>query len=141
MADTDMTIAEREAFLADLHVGILSIARDGKGPLALPVWYRYRDGEVSISMDDGSAKAALLRRHGRATLTVQNEAPPYQYVMVEGPVTLVKDDPDVLDLATRYLGAELGARYAEQNPWSDASVTAHLRPARWLTCDYAKTTD
>ena len=54
MADTDMSIPEREAFLADLHVGILSIARDGKGPLALPVWYRYRDGEVSISMDDGS---------------------------------------------------------------------------------------
>jgi hypothetical protein len=141
MADTDMTIDEREAFLADLHVGILSIARDGKGPLALPIWYRYRNGEVIISMDDASTKATLLRRHGRATLTVQNETPPYRYVMVEGPVTLAKDDPDVSDLATRYLGTELGARYAEQNPTTDASITAHLRPERWLTCDYGKTMD
>ena len=33
MSDLDMTIEEREAFLADVHIGILSIARDGKGPL------------------------------------------------------------------------------------------------------------
>ena len=46
MADTDMTTDEREAFLADLHVGILSIARDDKGPLALPIWYWYEDGGV-----------------------------------------------------------------------------------------------
>ncbi len=139
MADTDMTAAEREAFLADLHVGILSIARDGKGPLSLPIWYQYVDGEVSIHIGDSSVKALLLRRHGRATLTVQNETPPYQYVMVEGPVSISKDDRDVLSMATRYLGPELGAWYAEQNPPTDESVTVHLRPESWLTCDYGKT--
>jgi nitroimidazol reductase NimA-like FMN-containing flavoprotein (pyridoxamine 5'-phosphate oxidase superfamily) len=141
MADTDMTLDEREAFLADLHVGILSIARDGKGPLALPIWYQYRDGEVTIGISDSSIKAILLRRHGRATLTVQNETPPYQYVMVEGPVTVGKDDHSVLEMATRYLGPELGARYAEQNPPSDDSAIVRLRPEHWLTCDYGKTDD
>src|SRR5690606_24435255 len=33
MADTDMTDAERDAFLSDVRVGILAIERDGKGPL------------------------------------------------------------------------------------------------------------
>jgi nitroimidazol reductase NimA-like FMN-containing flavoprotein (pyridoxamine 5'-phosphate oxidase superfamily) len=141
MADTDMTIDEREAFLADLHVGILSIAREGKGPLSLPIWYRYTDGEVTIGISDSSVKAHLLRRHGRATLTVQNETPPYQYVMVEGPVTISKDDRDVQEMATRYLGPELGAWYAEQNPPTDDSVTVHLRPESWLTCDYGKPAD
>jgi len=138
MADTDMTIDEREAFLADLHVGILSIARDGKGPLSLPIWYRYADGEVTIGISDSSVKALLLRRRGRATLTVQNEAPPYQYVMVEGPVTIDRNDRDVQRMATRYLGPDLGAWYAEQNPTTDDSVTVHLRPESWLTCDYGK---
>ncbi|MFT6292620.1 MAG: PPOX class probable F420-dependent enzyme [Ilumatobacter sp.] len=142
MADTDMTTIEAESFLADLHVGILSIARDGKGPLALPIWYRYEGGEVIISMSDTSTKTTLLRRHGRASLTVQQEAPPYKYVMVEGPVTVTPHDPtehgDTLGMATRYLGEEMGAWYAEQNPPGDHTVTARLRPDRWLTCDYAK---
>jgi PPOX class probable F420-dependent enzyme len=138
MADTDMTTAEREAFLADLHVGILSVARDGKGPLSLPVWYLYDEGEVTIHTSDRSAKVLLLQRRGRASLTVQTETPPYQYVMVEGPVTILKDDRDVLSMASRYLGPELGVRYAEQNPPTDDSVTVHLRPESWLTCDYGK---
>lgn len=138
MADTDMTNDEREAFLADLHVGILSIAREDKGPLAVPIWYQYDDGDVIISMTSTSVKAILLRRHGRASLTVQTETAPYQYVMVEGPVTVAKEDHDVLSMATRYLGAEIGAWYAENNPPGEDSVVARLRPERWLTCDYGK---
>jgi PPOX class probable F420-dependent enzyme len=138
MADTDMTDAEREAFLADLHVGILSIARDGKGPLALPIWYQYDNGEVVITMSGTSVKAVLLRRHGRASLTVQNETPPYQYVMVEGPVTVAHEDHDILPMAIRYLGAEMGAWYADDNPPTDDRIVVRLRPERWLTCDYGK---
>lgn len=141
MASTDMTIEEREAFLADLHVGILSIARDGKGPLSLPIWYQYADGEVTIGIADSSVKAKLLKRHGRATLTVQNETPPYQYVMVEGPVTIDKNPESVQEMATRYLGPELGAWYAEQNPPSDDSALVRMRPETWLTCDYGKSPD
>ena len=116
MADTDMTVDEREAFLTDLHVGILSIQREGKGPLALPIWYQYLDGVVTISMGNDSVKAILLRRHGRASLTVQNEAPPYQYVMVEGPVTVTQERADVLSMATRYLGTEMGAVVRRTEP-------------------------
>ena len=37
-----MTVEEREAYLADLHVGVVSVAgADGRAPLAVPVWYRY----------------------------------------------------------------------------------------------------
>ena len=141
MAYTDMTIDEREAFLADLHVGVLSIARENKGPLSLPIWYQYTNGEVTIGISDSSVKAKLLKRHGRATLTVQNETAPYQYVMVEGPVTVDENDTSVLEMATRYLGPELGAWYAEQNPPGDDSALVRLRPESWLTCDYGKSPD
>jgi nitroimidazol reductase NimA-like FMN-containing flavoprotein (pyridoxamine 5'-phosphate oxidase superfamily) len=138
MADTDMTEVEREAFLTDMHVGVLSIARQGKGPLALPIWYLYAGGEVLISMSGASVKADLLRKRQRATLTVQQEAPPYRYVMVEGPVTLAPNDIDTKELASRYLGAEMGAWYAKNNPPSEDSVVAHLAPEQWLTVDYSK---
>jgi PPOX class probable F420-dependent enzyme len=138
MASTDMTVDEREAFLADLHVGVLAVERDGKGPLALPIWYAYDGTDVTIGTLGSSPKAALLRRAGRATLTVQDEQPPYRYVSVEGPVTIESRGGDVLAMATRYLGPELGAWYAEHNPPTDDSVTVRLRPERWLTVDYGK---
>lgn len=138
MAEFEMSVDEREAFLAALHVGILSIQRDGKGPLALPIWYAYEDGQVIVHMSGESVKATLLRRHGRATMTVQNEEPPYQYVMVEGPVTVTAERADVRPLAVRYLGAEIGGRYADENPPDEHSVVVRLAPERWLTTDYGK---
>lgn len=138
MASGAMTKAEREAFLADLHVGILAIDEPGRGPLALPIWYRYVDGVVEIGMDGDSVKARLLRSAGRATLTVQNETPPYQYVSVQGPVELVSGGGDTLEMATRYLGPELGRWYADTNPPTEGSVTARLTPETWRTQDYNK---
>ena len=46
MANGHMTVDEREAFLADVHVGVLSVDEPGRGPLALPIWYRFVDGVV-----------------------------------------------------------------------------------------------
>ena len=76
MAQGSMTVQEREAFLADVHVGILAINRGERGPLALPIWYQYRDGVVEIGMGGDSLKAQLLRAAGRATLTAQTETAP-----------------------------------------------------------------
>src|SRR5215472_10491284 len=136
MATMEMTAAEREAFLADVHVGILAIARTGKGPLALPIWYQYEDGEVLIGMGGSSLKAKLLRRAGRATMTVQTETAPYKYVMVEGRVVLLAEQRDDYAMASRYLGPQLGKWYADNNPSTSESVLVRLTPENWLTRDF-----
>src|SRR4051794_28949567 len=134
----DMTEAERDAFMADVHVGILAIARQDKGPLALPIWYQYEDGAVVIGMGGKSLKAKLLRAAGRATMTVQTEAPPYKYVSVEGPVEILQEQRDDFEMASRYLGPEMGRWYADNNPSTSESVIARLTPERWITCDFGK---
>lgn len=133
-----MTKAERDAFLAEVHVGVLAIEEPGRGPVALPIWYLVDEGDVVLSMDRSSLKARLLEAAGRATLTVQDEAPPYRYVSVEGPVALGPASHDSLELASRYLGAELGQRYVEQNPSGDATTTVRLTPEHWRTYDFSK---
>jgi nitroimidazol reductase NimA-like FMN-containing flavoprotein (pyridoxamine 5'-phosphate oxidase superfamily) len=133
-----MTVAEREAFLADVHVGVLAVDEPGRGPHALPIWYLYDDAEVLIGIDGSSRKAALLRAAGRGSMTVQTETAPYQYVSVEGPVVLEPATHDELALANRYLGSELGPWYVEHNPRTEESVTVRLRPERWRTFDFAK---
>jgi nitroimidazol reductase NimA-like FMN-containing flavoprotein (pyridoxamine 5'-phosphate oxidase superfamily) len=85
-----MTKEEREAFLADVHVGVISIAEDGHGPLTVPVWYSYEaGGEVRITARR-SRKGKLLERAGRFSLCAQTERPPYKYVSVEGPILSIE---------------------------------------------------
>jgi len=138
MADMTMTEAERGAFLGDVRVGVLAIEHPGHGPLALPIWYQWSDGEVVISMSGTSLKARLLRAAGRATMTVQTETPPYKYVSVEGPVAVVAEPGEGLALATRYLGPEMAKWYADNNPSDADTVLVHLTPEKWRTCDFGK---
>ena len=105
-------------------------------PCRSGIWCR--DGAVEINIDGSSLKATLLRAAGRATLTVQDETPPYKYVSVEGPVEVVPAAGDNLEMASRYLGPELGKWYADTNPTTDDSVVAVLRPEHWRTFDFGK---
>jgi nitroimidazol reductase NimA-like FMN-containing flavoprotein (pyridoxamine 5'-phosphate oxidase superfamily) len=138
-----MTRSEREAFLADVHVGMISIAEDGRGPLTVPIWYVYEPGgELRIATGKHSHKGRLLARTGRFSLCVQTETPPYRYVSVEGPITAIEAvdvERDARPVARRYLGAEEGDRFIEQTREVYAeSILVRMRPERWLTADYAK---
>jgi nitroimidazol reductase NimA-like FMN-containing flavoprotein (pyridoxamine 5'-phosphate oxidase superfamily) len=85
-----MTREEREAFLADVHVGIISILEEGRGPLTVPVWYAYHPGgDLRVVTGKTSRKGSLLQRAGRFSLCAQVETPPYRYVSVEGPIVAI----------------------------------------------------
>ena len=137
-----MTKDEREAFLADVHVAVISVAEDGHGPLAVPIWYSYEPGgEVQIITGRTSRKGKLLGRAGRFSLCVQAETPPYKYVSVEGPIVTVEAadlERDRRPLARRYLGTELGDRHIESTRDMVGNMLVRMRPERWLTVDYAK---
>lgn len=133
-----MTRAEREAFLADVHIGVLAIDEPGRGPHALPIWYQYAGGECTMRIGDESRKAQLLRAAGRATLTVQTEIAPYRYVSVEGPVRIVDGaDYDDLAMATRYLGPEWGKWYVE-HAGAEETMLVVLTPEHWRSFDFSK---
>ena len=133
-----MTKDEREAFLAGVHVGVLSVSAPGRGPLSAPVWYSYEPGgDVVILTGANAPKTAMLREQGRATLVAQSERAPYVYVTVEGSVTLESPAADdSFKMAVRYLGPEGGKRYAEGG--GEGSLKARLKPERWRSEDYRK---
>jgi nitroimidazol reductase NimA-like FMN-containing flavoprotein (pyridoxamine 5'-phosphate oxidase superfamily) len=138
-----MSVPERQAFLSDVHVGIVSVNDDdGRAPLSRPIWYRYEPGGlVTILTGRRSRKAALIRRLGRFSLTVQKETSPYGYVSVEGPVVAFEDRVDPSERRTvheHYLGLELAEEVlAATEQFVDSQVTIRMRPDRWSTADYS----
>jgi PPOX class probable F420-dependent enzyme len=137
-----MNREEREQFLTEVHVAVISVAsQDGGAPLAVPVWYSYQPGgTVNVITADSTRKAAAIRAAGRFSLCAQDERPPYKYVSVEGPAVI---EPASLDdrvaLARRYLGTEGGDAFIAANSGgADESVVIRLTPERWLTADYSK---
>ncbi len=144
--DTKMTIAERQAFLAETRVGIISIPEEGRGPLTVPVWYSYQPGgEVHVWTHKSSRKCKLLNITHRVSFCVQEPVPPfYKYVSVEGPFTIQPIDleQDVHPMALRYYGLENGEQYyrsLDKTDLQENSILVCITPERWFSADYSKT--
>ncbi|MCP3934002.1 MAG: pyridoxamine 5'-phosphate oxidase [Actinomycetia bacterium] len=134
-----MSEEDRQEFMAGLHVGVIGIADDDRGPLTIPVWYSYEPGgDVIVLMARDSRKGRLIEESGRFSMCAQQEELPYKYVMAEGPVTATRDATydDTLAMATRYLGDELGKGYADSMA-SDSSSVYSMTPQRWYSTDYS----
>jgi PPOX class probable F420-dependent enzyme len=135
-----MSREEREQFLAEVHVGVLSVAEPGgRGPLTVPIWYGYQPGGlVSVVTGSGSRKVAAIRAAGRVSMCAQDGRPPYKYVTVEGPAVIEAADlAERLAIARRYLGTEGGDAFIASNPDIDDAVI-RMTPERWLTADFSE---
>src|SRR5881397_467700 len=142
MPNPTMSRAACETFLAETHIGVLSVSETGRGPCTVPVWYRYTPGDgVRITVGPGSRKVRLLRAAGRASLCVQVETLPYKYVSVEGHIEVVETAvaDDQREMARRYLGEKLGARYLTANAATLAEeILVVLHPERWWSVDFSQ---
>ena len=142
-----MTEQERQEFLAEPHVAVLSVARGGdRPPHTTPVWYGYLPGG-NITFFTGtqgrrSRKAGHIEKAGVLSLTVQREEFPYRYVTVEGTVVGADRPPSaeqMLAVARRYLPEEQAQWFVKAELEYPASefVLFTVRPDRWLTFDFA----
>ena len=135
-----MTKEEREHYLADRHVGMLSVERIGKAPLVAPIWYGYEaGGELWVMTPRRSAKHKLLERENRFSLCVQTESWPCRYVSVSGAVTSIepRDETTVRSLVERYLPTSKVERFLEVIADVDYLII-RMRPEQWATSDVSK---
>jgi hypothetical protein len=140
VADSSLSVYERESFLALPHVAALSVsAGQGRGPFTVPIWYQYAPGgEAWVLTEARSRKARLIQAAGRFTLMVQRVMPTTRYVSVEGPVTRTVPETDELlwEITTRYLPPDKVPAYIDfAKTELDEQVAIYLRPRRWLTAD------
>ena len=129
------TLDDRQIrFVQKPRIGrLITIGRDGT-PHVAPIWYRYEDGAFLILTGGESRKVNNIRRDARIVLCIDDEQPPYHYVIARGAATIepVLGEAWRLALAVHYLGEESGRRYVESTDDSNA-VLIRLLPDSYST--------
>jgi PPOX class probable F420-dependent enzyme len=123
--------------LAELRLlAVLATYRQDGTVLLSPVWHEWRGGGFSVITSSRDVKAAHLRRDPRASIVVCEHAPPYRGIEVRGHARFVNTGVGdaVQRIASRYLGGEAGAAYADG---ADDDLIIRLEPGDLRAWDFA----
>ncbi len=110
-----MTEDEWRTFvLAGTRTGkVATVRRDGR-PHVTPVWFVLDGAELVFTTWHDSVKARTLARDGRVAVAIDDQLPPYSYVLLEGVARLIEDPVELHAWATRIGGRYMGAARAEE---------------------------
>ncbi|QPC85145.1 PPOX class F420-dependent oxidoreductase [Phototrophicus methaneseepsis] len=120
-----MTPEEYRQFLlgneGQARTGKIASVRDDGRPHVSPVWFDLDGDDVIFTTWHESVKASNLTNNGRVALCVDDERPPFAYVIVEG-VANIEHEPGkakllhwATQIARRYMGEELAEAYGKRN--------------------------
>jgi PPOX class probable F420-dependent enzyme len=131
-----MSEAEVAEFLSSSppRPGVLATVRADGSPHAAPIWYDVDgDGTIVFNTGERTVKGRNLARRGRASLCVDDDRPPFSFVVVEGAVEISDDLTEVRRWATRiagrYMGPERAEEYGARNGVA-GELVVRLRPER-----------
>jgi len=101
------------------HTAKLATVRADGRPHVAPVWTALDGDDIVFTTHEATLKGKALRRDPRVSLCVDDERPPFSFVIVEGTVTLSTDADELLRWATiiggRYMGADRADEYGRRN--------------------------
>jgi PPOX class probable F420-dependent enzyme len=134
-----MTDDEARGFLGGhpARPGILATTRKDGRPHVAPVWFVVDDdGTIVFTTGAETVKGRTLRRTGWAAMTVDDDQPPFSFVIVEGPVTISEDLEEVRAWAARiggrYMGADRAEEYGERNG-VPGEMLVRLAPTKFVS--------
>jgi PPOX class probable F420-dependent enzyme len=117
-------------------VAVLATYRRDGTVLLSPVWHEWRGKGFNVVTGNRGVKAEHLRRDPRASIVVYDDGPPYRGIELRAKARLStpEDRSIVRRIATRYLGPEAGAQYAES---SGDDLLIRLEPGELRAWDFA----
>ncbi len=115
-----MTTDEYKKFLMHgTRTGKLATVRADGQPHLTPIWFVLDGDRLVFTTWHESVKAVNMRREPRVSLCVDEEKPPFAFVVIEGTVTISEEADERLYWATRiaarYMGPELADAYGKRN--------------------------
>src|SRR3954471_19395713 len=97
-----MSEQEWRAFVTDgTRTAKVATARKDGRPHVVPVWFVLDGEDVVFTTGARSIKGQALRREPYACLCIDDQAPPFSFVMIEGPIELSTDLDELRRVASR----------------------------------------
>ena len=113
------------------------VGSDG-APHVAPIWFLLDGDDIVFNTGATTGKGQALARDGRASMVVDDEAPPYSFVKIDGTVTLSDDLDEVGRFATeiggRYMGVDRAAEFGARNS-VPGELLVRLHPTK-VTADF-----
>ncbi|MFE2147197.1 PPOX class F420-dependent oxidoreductase [Streptomyces sp. NPDC059456] len=115
-----MTQEEWRAFVSyGTRTGKLSTVREDGSPHIAPVWFLLDGDAFVFNTGKSTVKGRNLLRDGRVALCVDDDRPPYSYVLLQGRAEISEDLEEMLPWATRiaarYMGEERAEAFGRRN--------------------------
>jgi PPOX class probable F420-dependent enzyme len=105
----------REFLRSPVRPATLATTRGDGRPHAAPIWYDLDDdGTIVFTTGATTVKGRGIRRTGKLALCVQDDQPPFSFVIIDGDATWGDDLDQVRYWATRLGGRYMGADRAEE---------------------------
>lgn len=111
-----MTDDQWRAFILERpRTAQLATVKPGGAPHVAPVWIDIDDdGRIIFNTGARTQKGRAIRRDPRVCLCVDDDEPPFSFVVIEGTAELTDDPDELLRSATRIAGRYMGADKAEE---------------------------
>jgi PPOX class probable F420-dependent enzyme len=123
----------REFVLERARTAKVATVRENGRPHVTPVWIDL-DGEVVVFTTGArSVKGRDLRRDPRVMICIDDDAPPFAFVLIEGVADLSEDLDALRTWATRIGGRYMGADRAEEfgaRNGTPGELLVRVRPTR-----------
>lgn len=104
---------------------LATVREDGR-PHVAPVWFDIEGDELLFTTWHETVKASNLQNASHVAICVDDEEPPFSFVIVEGSATIEAEAPDLKYWATRISGRYMGEEQAE------AFGRRNAVPGEWL---------
>ncbi|GAA4149939.1 PPOX class F420-dependent oxidoreductase [Actinomadura keratinilytica] len=115
-----MSDSEWRAFVTHgTRTGKVAVTRADGAPHVTPIWFVLDGDDLVFTTGSESLKARALRRDPRVSVCVDDDTPPFSFVLMQGEATLSEDVPEVRRWATaiggRYMGEDRAEEFGARN--------------------------
>ncbi|MEU4112201.1 PPOX class F420-dependent oxidoreductase [Streptomyces sp. NPDC048208] len=110
-----MTDEEWRAFVSyGTRTGKLATVRADGSPHIAPIWFLLDGDELVFNTGEGTVKGRNLARDPRVALCVDDDRPPFSFVVLNGQARLSEDLDEIRRWATRIAARYMGEDRAEE---------------------------
>ncbi len=115
-----MSEEEWRAFVAEgTRTGKVATTRPDGRPHVAPVWFVLDGADLVFTTGRNTAKGRALTADPRVAICVDDERPPFSFVLIEGTATVSEEPVALLDaaikLGARYMGADRAEEFGRRN--------------------------